>query len=118
VSAGGRGGFTLVEVVVALLVLAVATVATTEILLMAARDGRHADLRERILWEATAVADSLAREPAVDAGSRSLQQGVLLEWEGSPGGGWVRVTDPGRGEPWLELPVPLRGTRATLGGSP
>lgn len=113
---GGGGGFTLVEVVVALLILAVATVATTEILLLAARDGRRADLRERVLWAATAVADSLAAEPVVEAGSHPLRQGALLEWGGTAADAWVRVTDPGGDVPWVELPVILSGGRATLGG--
>ncbi|HSG46675.1 MAG TPA: prepilin-type N-terminal cleavage/methylation domain-containing protein [Longimicrobiales bacterium] len=114
----GEGGFTLVEVVVALVVLAVATAATTEMLLLAARDGRMADLHERALWEATAVADSLAAMEEVGAGSRSLPGGSVLEWERTADGGWVRLRTPGAERPRVELALIPIGTRATLGARP
>lgn len=112
------GGFTLVEVVVALVILAVATAATTDVLLLAARDGLGADLRERAIWEATAAADSLSRVPGGGAGSRPLPGGSLLEWGGPDGAGWVRLRDPGADVAWLELAVTPSGDRATLGSRP
>ena len=72
-------GFTLVEVVVALVLLAVVAIPILELVRLSAAEGNRADLDERILWRVSAVADSLAATG--DGGS--AQQELL-------GGGRVR----------------------------
>lgn len=109
------GGFTLVEVVVALVVLAVASAATAELLYRAAREGREADHRERVLWEAGRVADSLAESGAASPGSHLLPDGTRLEWTAGGEAVWVRATAATADTAWLSLPVPFRAERTTLG---
>jgi type II secretory pathway pseudopilin PulG len=108
-----RAGFTLVEVVVGFLLLAVATAGTTGILLHAARTSRDADHRERLLWAATELADSLAGVPSPGPGTRELPDGSRLEWDE----GWVEVRIPPGVLPWVRLPLaPARG-RTMLGAA-
>lgn len=105
-------GFTLVEVAVALVVLTTATAAAAGLLLQAARMGRDADHRERLLWVATELADSLGWEPAGVPGDRLLPDGSRLIW----GGGRVAAMPAGGGPPVLSIPVIPTSGRSMLGG--
>ncbi|MDT8342695.1 MAG: prepilin-type N-terminal cleavage/methylation domain-containing protein [Longimicrobiales bacterium] len=99
-------GFSLVEVVVALLLLAVATAASSALLLQAAQAAREADHRERMLWAATGVADSLAGPMGgPGTGARRFQDGSRLEWEATAVGGQVRVLLAGEDSAWVVLPL-------------
>lgn len=110
------GGFTLVEVVVALVILSVATAATTELLLLGARQGRSSDYLERLLWAATGVADSLSRATGSGSGGAELTGVGRLEWEGGENGGWVEATPAGSDSAWVRLPVTPTAGRSRLGG--
>lgn len=100
-------GFTLLEVVVAVLILAVATAATTHLLHLATVAVREADHAERILWEVGRIADSLTAAQARSQGSRLLPDGTRLEWETGGDEVWVRATPPGTDGAWISVPVPL-----------
>ena len=110
-----RLGFTLVEVVVALVILSVATAATAELLLRAARDGRRSDHLERLLWAATGVADSLSWAGGVGSGALELPDGARVEWAGGRGGGWVEAFPSASDSAWIRLPVAPTVDRTRLG---
>jgi Tfp pilus assembly protein PilV len=78
-------GFTLLEVVVALLLLEVAVLAAAGTLVVASRTLTQAELLERAVLEAEAVLDSLAATPAVTSGARPFSAGTL-EWSVGPSG--------------------------------
>ena len=107
-------GFTLVEVAVALVVLAVATTAAIGLMLEAARAARDADHRERVVWAATALADSLGRERQPGTGTRTLPDGSRLVWDARR----VDLIPPGGGAPILQLPVVPTAGRLELGERP
>jgi prepilin-type N-terminal cleavage/methylation domain-containing protein len=110
----GARGFTLVEVAVALVVLAVATTAATGLMLEAAKAARDADRRERVMWAATELADSLGREPLAGAGTRVLPDGSRLTWDARR----VDLIPREGGAPILRLPVVSTAGRLELGIRP
>lgn len=112
----GRSGFTLVEVVVALLLLSVGVLAMGEILRLSAEEAAEADHRERLLWWATGVADSLATAPVGGSGSTLLPGGAALSWAVGAGGGWVEARLPGADSAWVRLPVIPLGAGVPLSG--
>jgi len=116
--ARGRGGISLVEVVVALVILSVATAATSGMLLTAASRAREADLHERLLWAATMVADSLSTAERASPGVRALPDGSRLEWWGGENVVWREVRPRDRDSAWVLVPVVPRGNRTTLGERP
>ena len=70
-----RSGFTLIEVVVALLLLEVAVLAAAGTLQVASRTLGEAERVERAVVEASGILDSLAGAPGAGAGSRTLPFG-------------------------------------------
>lgn len=96
-------GFTLLEVVVALVVLAVAVLAAAGTLEVASRTLAEAERTERAVLEADGVLDSLAGVAGAASGSRPFAGGdvtwsldaegvVLLRAESPDGGLLVEVT--------------------------
>ena len=84
----GRGGFTLVEVLVAMVLLAVGLTGTMATLLLATRIQSRAWLLAEVGQRAREVADSVA---AVGGGSGQEEIGrVRLRWS-IPAGGWGQV---------------------------
>ncbi len=76
----GRGGFTLLEIIVALVVVEVMLAGAVVTLQMGLRRARQAEIIERVTWEVMTLADSL-----VDAGPESGRQARPwgeLSWEG------------------------------------
>ena len=74
-----RRGFTLAEVIVAMTLLSICTLAVAATGLVAARAFTQAEIQERVLREAENIIDSLAAEPANGAGTRELA-GAHLSW--------------------------------------
>lgn len=81
----GAGGFTLVEILVALLVLMVGALgaASTAVLAVRLLDSVHT--QERAAHAAALVLDSLLHTPAPTSGERELD-GFRLRWETGTGG--------------------------------
>lgn len=104
-------GFTLLEVAVALVVLTVAGAAAAGLLHEAARLGREADRRERLVWTVTELADSLGAEPDVTPGERTFGDGSRVVWDRDR----VEVVPPGGGPAEMSIPVVPRTGRHTLG---
>lgn len=95
-------GFTLLEVVVALLLLEVAVLAAVGTLVVASRALRDAEHLERAVVAAEGVLDSLASAPAGASGARAFDGGTL-EWDVDAAGLVVlRASNPG-GAPVLEI---------------
>jgi type II secretory pathway pseudopilin PulG len=76
----GRGGFTLLEVVVALLVLEVAVVGLVGSLVLASATLTRAESLERAVATAEGVLDSLAATAIVLAGSVPHSGGGMVRW--------------------------------------
>lgn len=74
-----RSGFSLAEVVVALLLLSVVAIGVAGAGVAAAQMFTRAELHERLLREAEAVLDSLVLMPANGAGSRMVRD-VEINW--------------------------------------
>jgi len=74
-----RRGFTLLEVVVALLLLELAVLCALGTLTVASGQLGEAERMERIVTEAEGILDSLAGTPSAAAGSRDVPEGVI-EW--------------------------------------
>lgn len=76
-----RGGFTLVEIVVALLLLEVAVLASLGTMVVAARTHAEADRMERAVATVEGVVDSLSGVAAPSTGFRDDPGGgVLVTW--------------------------------------
>jgi prepilin-type N-terminal cleavage/methylation domain-containing protein len=91
---GTRAGFTLVEVLVALTILAVGVLGTAATLL-AARRALVAAERLHVATQAGAgIADSLLRSGVVSAGALDAEWGAL-RWSREASGVRVIATDPG-----------------------
>lgn len=84
-----RRGFTLVEVVIALILLEVGLLASFSLLLVASDSLRRAERLEMSLATAEGVADSLASSPEVSAGSVVLPGGDSVVWDAGPGGSFA-----------------------------
>jgi prepilin-type N-terminal cleavage/methylation domain-containing protein len=98
-------GFTLVEVVLAVALSSFVGLVAGGLLHSAARSAREAEFRERTLWIAASVLDSLRRQEAWSAGDLSLPQGHRVRWSPGPGGGEVEVWLRDETRAWLVLPV-------------
>ncbi len=115
-----KGGFTLVELLLALLLLQIGLLATAGMILLAQRSLVRAELVVRATLEAEAVADSLLGEGALGEGALARPWGEL-RWEpAEEGGGAVRVV--GVSATGLDTLAgvtawPLRGTFRDPGGS-
>jgi len=100
-----REGFSLAEVIAALLVLEVGILGTVGLVALATRLQREAAVLERHVVEIGAVADSLGREGFGGGGERESPWGTV-RWEDSGGGEPVTVRLEARdrqGRPALEL---------------
>ncbi len=84
-----RRGFTLVEVLVALVVLEVGILGAVGTLFLSARTLARAEAVERGVLEVERVLDSLRRGGASDGGSTRLEEGSV-SWEPS-GAGMMRI---------------------------
>lgn len=84
IRAGGRAGFTLTEVIVALLVLEIGLLAVAGLVSLSNRTLNRAVGMERAVAAMQAVTDSLARLGTVDEGERSTF-GPTIRWR--PAGG-------------------------------
>lgn len=114
-----RSGFSLAEVVVAVLLLSVSLLAAGGVVHLAATAGRDADIRERLLWRAGEVADSLAAGRTSGSGEERLPDGSTLRWTASAGEGWVEALPPGRDSGGLRLPfLPEAPVRIQEPGTP
>ena len=119
-------GFSLVELILALLVLQVGLLGAGGMVFLAQKNIRRASLTLRGLVEAGWVADSLAREGAVGSGGYSLPWGDI-SWGPSPSGmGGLRVVALSVGEgdtlavvlAWPPLPDSLLSTPPATSAAP
>lgn len=99
----GRGAFVLVEVVVALVLLAVGVLAMGGLLRITAAEASDAELRERLLWSVTHTADSLLAGEASSTGIRELAGGARVQWSTGPAAGVVEGILPGADSAWIRL---------------
>jgi Tfp pilus assembly protein PilV len=105
----GRAGFTLLEVVVALLVLEVAVVGLIGSLVLASATLTQAESLERAVATAEGILDSLVASPTILADSVAHTGGGTVKWSVDDSGHVrVQVTGPS-GNLLLDLPsvVPL-----------
>jgi type II secretory pathway pseudopilin PulG len=100
-----RTGGSLVEVVVALVLLSVSGLAAVGLLHEAARTVRDAQDRERLLWAVGEIADSLTAAQGSGAGERPLAGGARVRWSVVERRGRVEGTLAGGAAPWVTLPV-------------
>ena len=91
-----RGGFTLIEVVVAVLVLQVGMLGALGMLVVAARTLTRAETLTWAVAEAEGVADSLVAASNPVAGGRPVRGGSL-EWSVAGSGVTVRFVDEAGG---------------------
>ena len=84
------GGFTLLEVLVALVILEVGMLAAAGTLLLAARTLTDATLLERAAADAAALADSLL-SASDGGGGEAGRPGYTLVWEPRDGGWRIRA---------------------------
>lgn len=92
-----RPGFTLAEVVVAMMLLSIAALGVAATALVAVRSFTMAELQERTLREAEQVLDSLVLLPANSAGARVVGPARII-WLASDTSGSVivRIAAPDR----------------------
>lgn len=92
-----RSGFSLAEVIVAMTLLSIGTLAVAATGFVAAQAFTQAELQERVSREAEAILDSLVASPQSGAGARTMN-GASLVWTAADSGGVVtmRVTLPAR----------------------
>ena len=83
-------GFALVELMVAIVVLAVGVLGAVGVAVQATRRLNEAAVREAALMAATVVLDSLVAHPAPAAGSRRVD-GFPTEWTTTPEAGGLRI---------------------------
>lgn len=106
-----RAGFTLLEVVIALLVLEVAVVGLVGSLVLATATMTRAETLERTVATAEGVLDSLAGTATVDAGSMAQSGGWLIRWSLDDSGRVsLQATDPS-GAVVLDMPSVVRAPR-------
>lgn len=84
-------GFTLVEVVIALVILQMGVLGVAGTVLLAVRTWGEAERLERTLLEGVRIVDSLRVHGASSAGERAFPGGVA-SWTASGGLGWTWVT--------------------------
>jgi prepilin-type N-terminal cleavage/methylation domain-containing protein len=105
---GARAGFSLLEVLVALVVLEVCLLGVMGLLRLAAHEIARAVLLERVAAEAAEVADSLARSTERRSGE-SLRGDWRIRWEVVEDEGFhlsARLARAPRADAVLELRVP------------
>ena len=102
-----RNGFSLVEVVVALMILQVGLLGVVGLFTLASRRLLHALLVERAVAEVAAVADSLSASGARNGG-QSVRGDWRIVWEGQSGGFVVKASlaDRPDREPVVEVEIP------------
>jgi prepilin-type N-terminal cleavage/methylation domain-containing protein len=103
-----RRGFTLVEVVVAVVILEVGVLGAVGVLHLALQTFAAAEAKQRVANVLEALADSLAEVEVVSPGTRVVGPGTA-EWSVA-GEGWVslRVEDPVLGTA-VEILAPATG---------
>jgi prepilin-type N-terminal cleavage/methylation domain-containing protein len=111
-------GFTLVEVVVALALFAFVGLAGGALLESAARSAREAESRERLLWAASTILDSLRSQDRWSVGERTLPGGDRVRWSRDSTGGVIEVWTRRASRPWLVVPVISGGHSANAVGAP
>ena len=95
-------GFTLLEVVVALLLLELGVLGAVGTLTVASRQLGEAERIERIVTEAEGILDSLAGTASPESGSREVAEAVI-EWTVG-GGGTITLRATGAdGRSWLAV---------------
>lgn len=100
-----RAGFTLVEVIVSLLVLAVALLGLAAVSTLAATTMHRSLAQERAARHAAALLDSLTFTAGAGAGD-AIVEGIRYQWSAEPGaGGAIRITAgfPGAAAHLVEL---------------
>jgi prepilin-type N-terminal cleavage/methylation domain-containing protein len=85
-----RGGFSLVELITAMLLVAIGLVAVASAALLAQRTLTATAVLERITREASTLLDSLAAQPHPASGARETG-GVLLSWVVEPDSAGARI---------------------------
>ena len=101
-----RRGFTLLEVVVALVLLEVGVLSAVGTLAVASRTLAQAERLERTFLEAEGVLDSLAGVADATSGARTFAGGAL-EWS-VDGAGWIELVGSGPdGATVIEVRWPL-----------
>jgi prepilin-type N-terminal cleavage/methylation domain-containing protein len=100
-----RRAFTLVEVVVALVLLGVGALGMGALLRLSSMEARAADHRERALWVLAHVADSLEVSGWGGTGRSELPDGGQVRWSGTASGAEVQGVLPGGDSVWIRLPV-------------
>lgn len=100
-----RRAFTLVEVVVALVLLGVGALGMGALLRLSSMEARAADHRERALWVLVHVADSLEVSGWGGPGRSDLPDGGQVRWRGTASGAEVQGVFPGGDSIWIRLPV-------------
>ena len=98
-------GFTLIEIVVAVALVGFVGLAGATLLESAARSVREAESRERLLWAAGTVLDSLRRREGWTSGEREVAGGHRVRWVVDAPGGVLELWPEGEPLPWLVLPV-------------
>jgi len=105
-----REGFSLIEVVVALLVLEVGMLATSALALQALRTQRAAADLERARWAASLVLDSLSSDAPPGPGSMAVGD-LVLRWGPPTNGAVVLDVVLPEGDVALTLRVPTGSRR-------
>jgi len=95
-------GFTLLEVVVALLLLELAVLSALGTLTVASRQLGEAERMGRVVTEAEGILDSLDGAPIAESGSRDTPEG-LIEWTVGVDGSVAMRATRGDGRTWLEV---------------
>lgn len=92
-----QSGFSLAEVIVAMTLLSIGTLAVAATGFVSAQAFSRAELQERVLREAEAILDSLVASPQSGAGARTMH-GASLVWTAADSTAAVtmRVTLPAR----------------------
>lgn len=98
-------GFTLVEVVMALALFGVVSLAGGALLEAAARSAREAESRERLLWVAGSILDSLRSREAWSSGESDVPGGARVRWRMESDGGILEAWPRGGEEPWFVVPI-------------
>lgn len=115
---GRRPGFTLVEVMVSLVLLAVAFLGLAAVATLAATSLHTSLTHERTVRHAAGLLDSLTFSPAFGTGSDTAA-GVRYDWVAPPGAGSeIRVTATSVLNEQLLLELSGRRVQLATGGAP
>jgi prepilin-type N-terminal cleavage/methylation domain-containing protein len=97
-----RRGFTLIEVVVALLLLELAVTSALGTLTIASHRLGEAERMERVVTEAEGILDSLAGVPEAESGTRAVAGGTI-EWAVGTDGAVALIATRDDGWVWLDV---------------